>query len=226
LNGNFKCLLQRGLVLSEEDFFNQLREHFYDMERRNLLKPAECDQIRTFFGSILTADAIAGYLSRLHPPMRLPIKNTYMNTTSLPVSSRPVAEMSDVNHIPISMLPMRQQPTIPFAVFDFNDRDRLGTGMSNVNDDVSVSGSEGSDNLSPANNLALWGELEKKKRRRGGGNNAQQSEQPNISELTARYVLSKQHSRAIATDQPRQDDIFDFPDFQNGDPLLIAETMV
>eukprot|EP00602_Paraphysomonas_sp_CaronLab_P003206 CAMPEP_0185018032 /NCGR_PEP_ID=MMETSP1103-20130426/885_1 /TAXON_ID=36769 /ORGANISM="Paraphysomonas bandaiensis, Strain Caron Lab Isolate" /LENGTH=507 /DNA_ID=CAMNT_0027547709 /DNA_START=202 /DNA_END=1725 /DNA_ORIENTATION=- len=44
-NGNYKCMLQRGIVRSPEDFANKLGEHLFDLGSRDLLKNHEVERL-------------------------------------------------------------------------------------------------------------------------------------------------------------------------------------
>lgn len=44
-NGNYKCLLQRGIVSSPEDFADKLHMHMQDLTSRGLLKPTELEKL-------------------------------------------------------------------------------------------------------------------------------------------------------------------------------------
>eukprot|EP00602_Paraphysomonas_sp_CaronLab_P007201 CAMPEP_0185039018 /NCGR_PEP_ID=MMETSP1103-20130426/35399_1 /TAXON_ID=36769 /ORGANISM="Paraphysomonas bandaiensis, Strain Caron Lab Isolate" /LENGTH=352 /DNA_ID=CAMNT_0027577735 /DNA_START=62 /DNA_END=1121 /DNA_ORIENTATION=+ len=65
-NGNYKCMLQRGIVRSPEDFAHKLGENLLDLESRDLLKTHEVERLHILLqkhmpqfqaqGTILTDD--------------------------------------------------------------------------------------------------------------------------------------------------------------------------
>jgi hypothetical protein len=202
-NGNYKCLLQRGIVSSPEDFADKLHMHMQDLSSRGLLKPTEVEKLNP--------------LMEKHIPQQYPFNDRNQQRAYEDAVQKP--EVTGVIK------------TVPVAAGDLGFTYSTSPPTKNKGIIQKAKGSIAGLGSMITTQWGSFSDMERKKRRRVpqgqgqsgalfDGDNWLMSGQPDptLSELTSKFVKNRHDSRGGALDETTDsnelddDDVFPYED--------------
>ena len=214
LNGNFKCLLQRGIVSSPEDFADKMHIHMIDLSGRGLLKPHEVEKLMPLMEKYIPQhypfnDHSQQHVSSRGTPGSTPLNPDLSSLTNKvatsaigfqyatsPPSSGTGSKIIEKARGSIAGLgSMISTQSGSFHDLDRKKRRRVPQPPASTQ---TVDSAEGTRDSMP-----LGGEV-------GGGwlrsGQPMGAQDPNLSQLTSQYVRSKHDCRGQSMGEPEEED--------------------